>query len=373
MAASTTAPGSAKARGRQDQGETKDSTVHALAEFATVSQWTDGPTCIRCASVTRVHPVLGAECPGCAARLPDGYLTLQDLRADPARLQPPNPVVPRLAWRGRVTLLAAREKVGKSTLAGCGAAALTQGRPFLGEPTSGPAAALWCSYEEHPADLDERFKRFGADPADLYLGIRPDRPLETLEAAVLVVEPELVVIDTLASLVSGVVTEGGSSAQWQPVLTRLCRIAQAPGGPAVVIVHHARKSDGTYRDSTAIGAAVDVILEVAAPALFPGIRSVSARGRFAIEPYSYGLTEDGRDVLLTASGGGEDDLEAAVEKWVGEHEGATMNQVRRGVAGRGVAIDNAIEKLINAGRVTEAPGKRGARLLFSAAPEDTGS
>ena len=29
---------------------------------------------------------------------------------------PPEAVIPHLAWRGRVTLLASREKVGKSTL-----------------------------------------------------------------------------------------------------------------------------------------------------------------------------------------------------------------------------------------------------------------
>src|SRR3989442_1659644 len=60
--------------------------------------------------------------------------SLAELLTDPDALKPPEAVVPRLAYRGRVALIAGREKLsGKSTLLTAGAAAVTRGTDFLGE------------------------------------------------------------------------------------------------------------------------------------------------------------------------------------------------------------------------------------------------
>ena len=56
--------------------------------------------------------------------------TLRELLENPVELPPA--VVPRLAWPGRSTLLAAREKEGKSTLMTAAAAAVSRGSSFLG-------------------------------------------------------------------------------------------------------------------------------------------------------------------------------------------------------------------------------------------------
>jgi len=58
------------------------------------------------------EPEAGAEAP----REAPLTRSLAELLADPDALNPPEPVIPRLAYRGRVTLLAAREKAGKSTV-----------------------------------------------------------------------------------------------------------------------------------------------------------------------------------------------------------------------------------------------------------------
>jgi len=63
--------------------------------------------------------------------------SLAEILADPDVIRPPVALVPRMAWTGRVTLLAAREKIGKSTLAGAAVAALSSGVRFMGEPTHG--------------------------------------------------------------------------------------------------------------------------------------------------------------------------------------------------------------------------------------------
>jgi hypothetical protein len=50
---------------------------------------------------------------------------LDELWDNDSIMRPPPPIVPRLAWSGRSTLLAAREKSGKSTLTGYIAAQVT--------------------------------------------------------------------------------------------------------------------------------------------------------------------------------------------------------------------------------------------------------
>lgn len=60
---------------------------------------------------------------------------LDEVLADPTMLQPPLALVPGLVWRGRLSMLAGREKDGKSTFAAAGVAAMTRGHEFLGDPT----------------------------------------------------------------------------------------------------------------------------------------------------------------------------------------------------------------------------------------------
>ena len=60
---------------------------------------------------------------------PPLYRSLAELLADPSLLQPPTIVADRFAWRGRVTLLAGREKSGKSTLSAFLVASVSRDRP----------------------------------------------------------------------------------------------------------------------------------------------------------------------------------------------------------------------------------------------------
>lgn len=101
----------------------------------------------------------------------------------------PKPV--RWVWEpflpeGGLALLVAFMKVGKTTFAYALAAAVAQGRPFLGFPTK-RGGVLLLALEEHPRDVRLRLKRFGIRPARR--GARspsppwaPGPPLRRLEA-----------------------------------------------------------------------------------------------------------------------------------------------------------------------------------------------
>ena len=81
------------------------------------------------------------------SRAPEPIRTLAEWLTDPGALEPPPMIIPYLALAGRVTLLAAKEKVGKSTFMGQCVAAFSQGAEFLGQPC-GPGKVLWYALDE---------------------------------------------------------------------------------------------------------------------------------------------------------------------------------------------------------------------------------
>jgi RecA-family ATPase len=97
-----------------------------------------------------------------ATTQPEPLRTLNEWLNDPESLIPPKMIVPYLVLEGRVTLLAAREKAGKSTLLGQAVATLSSGGEFLGQ-VCGPARVLWYAIDEAPADAVRRLVACNAD------------------------------------------------------------------------------------------------------------------------------------------------------------------------------------------------------------------
>lgn len=179
--------------------------------------------------------------------------------------KPPPAIVEGLAWRGRITLLAAREGLGKSTLFAEAAAAVTQGRPFLGAGASNPPApVLWVLVEEHLDDLVIRASHFanGNTGSLDYVHVleRPEDAMPMLAAEVARIKPALIIIDTLHAFAGPMVEHASQSDDWQVVVDGFRAIASSPDAPAVLMAAQASKSTGDYRDSTAIGHGVDVVL-----------------------------------------------------------------------------------------------------------------
>lgn len=285
-----------------------------------------------------------------------GVRSLLDILADPTALEPPEPVVPRLAWAGRVTLLAAREKAGKSTLATAAAASVSHGASFLGEPCP-RGKVLWIALEEHTADLATRFVHFQADAEQVFVLDRLNDPLADVAAAVEQVRPRLVVLDTLPALAAlvGESPEPGSSTDWTPIMSALTRPAR-DFDAAMLILHHARKSDGQYRDSTAIGANVDMILEMTEGD--DGVRKIKARGRWDVGDYAVRLA--GAQFELVS---GELSIDAQILLYVERNPECSTRDVRANVKGkRANEIDAAIRRLLEAGALVNVGDTRGRRL-----------
>ncbi len=337
------------------------------AAAATASEWQD-EVCPHCAArgqsmYRRVHPRLGSQCFNCDKRSP--YRTLAEILENPQTLEPPETVVPRLAWRGRVTLLAAREKDGKSTLASAAAAAVTRGTKFL-DGVALDGAVVLASLEEHVGETASRLVRFNANSDRIHIATCSlSDPLTELKERIEQKRPVLVIGDTLSALAEGKL-EDGSAKAWQPLMAALTKLAR-DFNCAVLILHHARKSDGTYRDSTAIGANVDCIIEMRPDDRDSAVRHLKARARFPVPECRIRFSGSGYELAETVEP--EEALRSAVKRYVNEHPGCSLYELRQGVhVGSYQAKGTIATELVADGVLREERGPRGARRFYSAAP-----
>ena len=271
--------------------------------------------------------------------------TLRQRLDDPEAMRSPEVVMTRLGNRGRTTLVAAREKLGKSTLLTAGIAAVSRGSLFLGERCPrGPV--LWLIAEEHPNDFIRRAEAFGADPDRVHLLDHPLDAFKELEAAMHAVCPVVVVIDTLATFAADLVDDPHASSGWIPVMQTFSRLAREYDA-AVVLLHHSRKSDGQYRDSTAIGAGVDMLLEMAMGDE-AGVRRLKVKSRWAATDYA--VRFEGDHFSLSA---GELSLEARILSFIEGHPGASLRAVREEVGGRSADVGRVLEALLSRGAIRD--------------------
>jgi len=184
-----------------------------------------------------------------------------DLANDPEINRPLVEIIPWLSVACRLTLVVAREKLGKTTLLAFCATEISRG-DHLGVA----GRVLWCGLEEPVGDSP------------------PDRVIETIREEIKAFRPTLVVIDSLAVLGSYLNLQERSEEGWTRLFEQLRRAAQ-DYGCGMVVLHHARKSDNDFRGSTAIAAAADQIITMHDYEKTPNTRRMHPRGRWRIEKY----------------------------------------------------------------------------------------
>jgi hypothetical protein len=188
---------------------------------------------------------------------------LGDWLTDPAMTAVPRTILPYLAIEGRVTLLAGREKTGKSTLVGNVVAAASRGAPVLGEPIPRPLRILMYTLDEHPADTVRRLAQLGADGRNVFLNAIP-RSMGDLRRALDVDLAThgpmgVIVVDTLSRLFAASGVDANDAKAVEPAVAGLADFAHTHNR-ALVLLYHTGKGGKEYRGSTAIGAVVDEII-----------------------------------------------------------------------------------------------------------------
>lgn len=291
---------------------------------------------------------------------------LDELWENDAIMRPPPPVVPRLAWRSRSTLLAATEKSGKSTMAGYVAAAVSNGSAFLDAPCE-EGTVLILGLEEFIGDVARRLQRFNANGRRIEIVDRfvsdPKERLAEIMGHVEAVNPVLTIVDTLMAYAEGVIEDATKSSQMQPVVQQLTRIAHQ-SETAMLLVHHARRSDGRYRDSSAIGGGVDVIVEVFVPRedADPTLRRARARGRVPVHGFDFRLEGDAYRLAVSD----EAPIELRIVEYVRDHPGTSANDVVEGLGSNRKATLSAVTNLLAGRHLLDQSDGKGRKLFCPA-------
>lgn len=312
--------------------------------------------------------------------------SLATLMKDAALLAPPEIVIPFIAAVGRITMLAAREKAGKSTLAAFIAAVVSCGRELWGHEVK-QGVVVWVGLEEEQGDAVRRFSEMNAD-AQLMRLVGPfqvDDAIAQIEAEIVAHDARLVVIDSLAAFFKEVDDENGA-AGWTKHLLPLVALARKHR-TAIVLLHHANRAQGTYRGSSAIGAAMDMILEMSEDEKDSSVRHVRPRGRWTVKPFSlryeptreFSLIGDETPSLEAQRAAKRDTLLEKIHRWLLElGRPASLSELRKAAGTRASLCDEALGALVAAGRVRHL-GKRqgyeavGGREIAEVTPKPSGN
>lgn len=282
------------------------------------------------------------------------FASLADLQDCPELLRSPTYAVPRLAVKGRAIAVCGPDKSGKSTLLAFAEAALSWGRPFLGEPTpTGGGRCVHVGLEEAVGDAVRRLTDLNAcaERIQVLYNVPGRSLLDHLDALLTEWPADLVVIDSLseyARVMFGEVPANGDDAGWAAVVRPIVALARRHD-VAIVIIHHTRRSDGQYRGATEIATSVDALLEmsIAKPGEDPTLRRFTGRGRWHIEPFSIVLRDDGYEL-----GAGTDlSIDARVLLHVEGGPGLSSNEVCKRVGGRRATVIEALRRLAERGAV----------------------
>jgi replicative DNA helicase len=176
----------------------------------------------------------------------------------------PDWIVPGYVGPGLVTILGAKPKVGKSTLAASLIAVAKDGGEWLGLPVR-KCRALWLDLEMGESQTARAFIRAGLSEGEVWLwsGHRDGFDDAELRAFIEDSQIELLVIDSLSKYSQ--VEDENNNAKLTKELNTLVRITRDLN-VAIVLIHHQKKStDRTIDDlrgGGAIAADADIILNL---------------------------------------------------------------------------------------------------------------
>ncbi len=157
------------------------------------------------------------------------------------------------------SLLIAKPKVGKSTLAQQLAVAVARGGDFFGKEVR-QGAVLYHAFEEQDTEVARAFRAAAVErglPGYFHFGDAPEDRWEALRQAVDAYKPTLVIIDTLAYWMA--IKDFNDYAQVGDALKPLHRFARTHD-THVMAVHHQGKVGESPLGSTALSANVDTIM-----------------------------------------------------------------------------------------------------------------
>jgi hypothetical protein len=265
-------------------------------------------------------------------------------------------VVDGLLPSGGFSIMAAKPKVGKSTLARDLCLSIASGKPFLERSvTQGPV--IYLALEEKRGEVRRHFKDMGAtgdEPIFIYSGRVPSDAIEQVTQAVRQVKPVLVIIDPLFRFTK--VRDTSAYAEITAALEPLLMLSRETGAH-VLCIHHISKGNGQGGDSllgsTAIFGSVDTLILLKRHDSYRTIQSIQ---RYGIDLPETTLNFDSEQRTATVGKSKQDtDLdhlkEALLDYLSSSGEPLTEAVISEEVEGRTALKRKALRELVAEGTV----------------------
>jgi putative DNA primase/helicase len=270
---------------------------------------------------------------------------------------------------GTVSMVVAKPKVGKSTLARNLALAISRGDTFLGFPTR-RGTVVYLALEERQEDIAADFRALGATADDEILIHADSVPTDGMLAALKLVQqhkPVLLVVDPLFRLVR--IRDEKAYAETYAALGPLIDLARETG-THVLLVHHSGKSAkadaiDSPLGSTALSGLASTLIVLRRAESHRLVQTVQRLGRDLQETI---LNFDAATHQLSLGGAKMDadqaDAELAILEFLQDAgEPQTQAQIRSGVGGQTQGTRSALTALANTGKTGE--GTRGKPFLYT--------
>ncbi len=272
------------------------------------------------------------------------HFTLEELLKHPELLKRGERTSPVLCREGELSLLAAREKAGKTTLAVWDLVEATK----LGTP------AMLVSFEEAPARIVTRFLAMGAVPELMHV-VQMPASLARIEELIVQNNVKAVVIDSGSSYVGttkGKVPDTSQAEEWQRAFGEIQAVAIRHNVGVCVLVHSSKSEAGGVRGSTGIAAAADTIFQMKQKGGNPRRRQLKVIGRWDNDTRLFEANHDSEPTAFTEVQEFQtESLTVRVFNYLVASPGAGMRDIRDGVQGKTTAVDGARKALVESGQV----------------------
>ena len=190
----------------------------------------------------------------------EGWSPFVDALQLEASPQTPPCVLAGLAWKGRLSIVAGPPKAGKSTLIAQAIGCRLSGQAFAGQRVECKGSVAIVT-EEPLGLLAQRLRAYGL--TDAHVGAvwvaAPGHGVDRMFGSFIRSRPEVVIVDSFTPWALAAGADSLSDpAGMRRVMDGLRAVADA--GAGVLVVHHARRSDGELADSRDLSAAVDQVV-----------------------------------------------------------------------------------------------------------------
>ena len=277
---------------------------------------------------------------------------------------------------GGLSIVAAKPKVGKSTLARCLALAVARGGPWLGRNVA-QGDVIYIALEEQRAVVRDHFRAMGVsdtptEPIQLFIGSpAPKGAMQSLAHTIEDRRPALIIIDPIFRLLN--MTDINDYAEVNHKFEPLINMVR-DSDTHILGTHHARKDGGARGDetlgSTAILGSIDTLLTMKNNGVTRTLSTVQRHGPemsptvLVLDPTSLRISAGGTTAALAHA-----EIEEEVCAFLADaDQPQTMKQIEDALKHKRARSIKAVKALVSEGRLSETgEGKKGSPKRYEIA------